>query len=72
MLAPIDAFSRLKKDGEFIERVDDKEIFWYWHLVGGGHRIMARRYLTDGTNAPTLYREFFISEPNPLTPKRYF
>lgn len=67
MLSPMDAFSRLKKDGPFVE---EATISWYWHTIGNGFKCMARRNV--GSNgAPTLYREFHVSEPPPLR-KSYF
>lgn len=70
-MQPIDAFSRLKKDGEFTEKVDGAEFIWYWYTIGGGYRCMARR-TTDPLNAPTIYREFFVNDNSSLIPKRYF
>lgn len=68
MLSPMDAFSRLKKDGVFLETADN--IQWYWHSVGGGFKCMASRNL-NGNGAPTVYREFHVAEP-PSLRKVYF
>ena len=64
MMSPMDAFTRLKKDGPFFE----ENIHWYWHSLGGGFKCMARRV---DDYAPTFYREFHVGEPPPLR-KSYF
>lgn len=56
MLSPRDAFSRLMKDGAFVEQTHNVHIQWYWHILGE-FKCMARRN-PSGNDAPTFYREF--------------
>lgn len=64
MLTLNEAFLRLRKDGEFVENINDIRIRWFWHSYSNGFRIMARRDLTSEYNVLSLihYPEFHIND----------